>query len=322
MKKLAFLIAAFALALPTIQAQKDVHVTIKHMLGDQVFAFNQTATNNLGNTFKISRIDYYLSKFTLIHDGGQETPVSDGTYILAKGNSNIDAFLGNYNVTSIEGLKFYVGVDMPNNQDDPTQWVAPHPLAPQSPSMHWGWASGYRFVALEGLAGANFTTGFEMHGLFNENYFEQTVMANGLNDGNQIYINLDADYIQALKDINVTSGPIDHGTNATDLTVLQNFRDVVFSPGSGLPNALNAPGKSLQAIVYPNPTSGIVAIRIKDSFSQAYRGILFDVSGRLINSIDLNSDSSFELTIAEPGIYFLQLKDNQGNSSTQKIVVH
>ncbi|MBK9637982.1 MAG: hypothetical protein IPO63_09240 [Bacteroidetes bacterium] len=72
-----------------------------------------------------------------------------------------------------------------------------------------------------------------MHSLGNANYFQQTQMAAGVNTGgNNIFINLNADYVQAVKNINVASGPIDHGANATDLTVLQNLRDFVFSPSS------------------------------------------------------------------------------------------
>jgi hypothetical protein len=321
MKKLVFIIATIAMIIPSSQAQKDVHLTIKHLLGDQTFAFNQAATNDLGNDFSITRVDYYLSKITIIHDGGMETAALTGTYILAKGNSNVDAILGNYNVTNIEGVKFYIGVDMPNNEDDPTQWVAPHPLAPQSPSMHWGWASGYRFVALEGKAGANLATGFEMHGLFNENYFEQTVMVSGVNDGNEVFINLDADYIQAIKGINVTSGPIDHGANATDLTVLQNFRDYVFSPGSGLPNSTNKLENELNASVFPNPSNGLVTVKIPESNASSISGSILDISGRIIETFTLKSSNQIDLNINQSGIYLLQLKDNQGAITTRKIAI-
>ncbi|MBK7304311.1 MAG: hypothetical protein IPI90_13940 [Saprospiraceae bacterium] len=39
-----------------------------------------------------------------------------------------------------------------------TIWILPlisvdSPLAFQDPSMHWGWTSGYRFIALEGMIG-------------------------------------------------------------------------------------------------------------------------------------------------------------------------
>ncbi|MBK6375321.1 MAG: hypothetical protein IPF67_20135 [Saprospiraceae bacterium] len=111
-------------------------------------------------------------------------------------------------------------------------------------------------MAIEGKSGASLKTDYQMHGLWDANYFSQTKMAAGIASGDDIYINLDADYTLALKGINVTSGPIDHGVNATDLTVLQNFRDYVFSPGLGLLNSNNV--KSQSSIdVYPNPSKGV-----------------------------------------------------------------
>jgi hypothetical protein len=303
-------------------AQKDVYLTVKHMLGNSPFAFNQASTNDLGDNFSITRVDYYMSKFTIIHDGGIETPVNAGTYILAKGNNNVSVNLGNYDVSNVEGIKFYIGVDMPNNQADPTQWVAPSALAPQSPSMHWGWASGYRFVALEGRSGANLSTGFEMHGLFNENYFEQTVMATGFMDGDAIYINLDADYTQAIKGVNVTAGPIDHGSNATDLAVLQNFRDFVFFPGSGLPNSFNTIANSTNFIIYPNPSNGASIIKLETSFlNEAFELSVFDVTGRIIQGKTTLSAMNPEIQIDFPGTYIIELINSKGNRSFQKLIV-
>jgi len=321
MKKLFTTIFLAALVTLSASAQKDVFITIKHLLGNSPFAFNQASTNDLGNNFSITRVDYYMSKFTLIHDGGTETPVNAGTYILAKGNSNVSVNLGNYNVTNIEGIKFYIGVDMPNNQADPTQWVAPSSLAPQSPSMHWGWASGYRFVALEGRSGANLTTGFEMHGLFNQNYFEQTVMTTGVIDGDAVYINLDADYTQAIKGINVISGPIDHGANATDLVVLQNFRDFVFSPGSGLPNSFNTLANSTKFLIYPNPSNGHSIIKIESSLNEKFKLSIFDVTGRIIQGATSITSPNAEIQIDMPGTYLVELVNSDGDKSFQKLIV-
>lgn len=94
--------------------------------------------------------------------------------------------------------------------------------------MHWGWSAGYRFVAIEGKAGMTFNTTFEMHGLGDPNYFSQTKTLIGVKRDTNIYVKLEADIAQALKGINITAGPIDHGVDATDLDVLKNFRDFVF----------------------------------------------------------------------------------------------
>jgi hypothetical protein len=69
MKKLIPLIAAYLMFNVQSSAQKNVVLTVKHMLGSEAFSFNQNASNDIGQTFVISRVDYYMSQFTLIHDG-------------------------------------------------------------------------------------------------------------------------------------------------------------------------------------------------------------------------------------------------------------
>ena len=147
MKKIYTLIAILSLS-AAASAQKNVILTVQHKLGDSNFSYNTTNSNDVGSTFKFSRVEYYMSGFTIIHDGGIETPVTTDTYILTDAFMNAVQSLGLFNVTNVEGIKFHIGVDAPTNNEDPNQWPMSHPLAPQSPSMHWGWAAGYFFAAV------------------------------------------------------------------------------------------------------------------------------------------------------------------------------
>jgi hypothetical protein len=148
MKKILFLLISI-LTFNKIHAQKNVTLIINHKLGANNFAFNTTAQNDLMQNFQITRVDYYISGIKIIHDGGQITPVQD--YILVKGSYSVSEPLGSMNVTNVEGIKFSIGVDSPANNEDPALKLGP--LAFQTPSMHWGWGAGYRFVALEGKVG-------------------------------------------------------------------------------------------------------------------------------------------------------------------------
>jgi hypothetical protein len=320
MKKVLFSIIAIAISLNVV-AQKNVTLTIKHKLGANPFAFTQASQNNLMHDFKITRVDYYMSGFTIIHDGGMQMVVPAGKYILVKGDNNVVANLGNFNVTNVEGIKFHIGVEAPTNNADPAQWLAPHPLSPQSPSMHWGWSSGYRFIALEGMAGATFNTNFQMHGLGNVNYFEQTVTVAGVNSGNDITINLDADYNQALKGININAGPIDHGVNATDLTVLQNFRDYVFSAGAGFPLPVSTTIKDLGVDIYPNPSIGSVHLKLNDNSSKISSANIIDISGKTIQEISLVGQNSIDFQIATKGFYIIKLYNHNSNIANQKLII-
>lgn len=289
-------------------AQKNVYLNITHKLGTSGFGFNQTAQNNLAQDFRITRVDYYLSGITIIHDGGQELAVP-GHYILVKGNSNLSDLLGSFNVSNVEKIKFSVGVESPTNNSDPALYTAPHPLAPQNPSMHWGWSSGFRFVALEGKSGSNFGTVFQMHGLGNANYFTQTQTAAVVSNNSDIYIHLEADYTQALKGVDVNAGPIDHGVNATDLKVLQNFRDFVFKPG--LATSLVSQQANAAALeLYPNPAGDWLYIKATGAVLPATVEIR-DVSGRLLAAMDYTENQAIDLRALTQGLYSLSLLDSR-----------
>lgn len=302
---------AILLSASSLWAQKNVVLTIQHKLGTQAFSFEQSGTNNLGQQAKFSRVEYYLSRFSLIHDGGQITEVDNTVYILANADSPVNVSLGNYAVNQIEAIRFHVGVDAPTNTSDPTVWPAGHPLALKTPSMHWGWSSGYRFIALEGWSGTSLTVPFEMHGLWDANYFEQTVNVVPAEGDQTSYINLEADYLEALRDINIASGPIDHGVNATDLTALQNFRDHVFRNASEAPSALNLTAAAPYQIV-PQPATDAIQL-VAESFPSGSHAIrMFDATGKSVLLAPVNPSSPVSIANLPAGWYWVEvLRDAQ-----------
>lgn len=316
MKKLYTLLAILCLSTAAI-AQKNVILTVQHKLGVENFSYSATNSNDVGSTFKFSRVEYYMSGFTVIHDGGQETQLPIDTYVLSDAFMNIVELLGNLDVTNVEGIKFHIGVAAPTNNQDPNQWPFFHPLAPQSPSMHWGWAAGYFFAVADGIAGNNLTTGFEMHGLGNVNYFEQTVMVNGENSGDDIYINLDADYLEAVRGINLNAGPIDHGAGAADLTLLQNFRDHVFSAASNSPLSIDIQS-SEEFKVFPNPSNGTFYL---NSNAQIEAIELFDLSGRKVMDIPAQQIGVQSIKVDNSGVYILHVLFANQEVTRHKLIV-
>lgn len=299
-------------------AQKNVTLHISHKLGTAPFAFNETVQNNLSQDFKISRIDYYISGIKIIHDGGMELALP-GTYILAKGVANVTQNLGSLNVTNVEGLKFSIGVDSPANNADPALQSPIHPLYFQTPSMHWGWSAGYRFVALEGTSGNN---PFEIHGLWNYNYFEQTVMVAGQASGNDINIYLDADYTEALKDINVAAGPIDHGVNATDLKLLENFRDHVFKAGTA-PTSIARQNTAIHfANIYPNPVQDKMNIDLLVENKHVKSVQVIDLLGKVHYATVLPEQHNvINLSALAKGTYILKFYEGRKDMGSQKITL-
>ena len=146
-------------------AQVDVSIHMHQKLGDQPFGYNSVVQTAAGYYIKVTRLQYYISEVKLIHDGGQITPVTDQYFLVTP---TVDSILelGNFDITSLEGIEYSLGVDAGHNHLDPASYPSSHPLAPKNPSMHWGWTAGYRFIALEGFAGATsgaVTNNFQIH---------------------------------------------------------------------------------------------------------------------------------------------------------------
>ncbi len=177
MKKIQFLLSFMLISL-IASAQQNVKFNINHKLANSSFAFNQTTSNDLGDNFNFDRFEYYLSEIKLIHDGGQISSVAN-TWVLVDASQTTSIDLGSFPITSLEGIRFSVGVETPANHNDPSLYSGNHPLSPKSPSMHWGWAAGYRFAAIEGKTGTSMNQIWQIHALGDANYRTQTVTTSG-----------------------------------------------------------------------------------------------------------------------------------------------
>lgn len=299
----------------TAFSQQNVSLKINHQLGAAAFAMNQAATNDLGNSFTLTRLEYYISEIKLIHDGGTITDVPN-TYILVDAASPTNVGLGSFNITSLEGISFGIGVEAPINNADPSLQATSHPLAPKSPSMHWGWASGYRFVALEGNTGTNMSQIFQIHALGNRNYNTQSIVTGGTLQNGIVVVELTADYTQALSAITVNSNLLYHGEFNEGATLLSNFQTGVFSQSIV---GLNENDQLASFVVYPNPSSGKLNLSL-DASQLSTNYVLLDVVGREILKGNFNSMNE-QLSINEKGIYFLNLYKEGSLIAREKVIV-
>ena len=194
MKKILLLIGLSIIS-HGLMAQSNVYFLLNHKLAGSPYSPNAMAANNLGDQFKIQRLDYYISEITLYHDAGQVTDITDH-YILVKAGREYDLrldSLGTYTISQLDSVRFGIGVDGGRNHSDISTYTPEHPLSFQSPSMHWGWTAGYRFVAIEGSTGASMNLGWQIHGLGDNNYGYVTVATNGVWNGSNLTIAIDAD---------------------------------------------------------------------------------------------------------------------------------
>ena len=316
--KFTLLLLSFIVSVGLI-AQTNVNLIVNHKLGTADFTMASPGTNNLGVNFNLDRIQYYVSQFIIVHDGGLETAIVD-LYALIDGSGSSQVTLGDLSFTTIEGIKFSVGVDQARNHLDPASYSSFHPLAPKNPSMHWGWTSGYRFVAMEGNAGSNLSTLFEIHALGDANYFEVSIPLSALSAENGVLnINIDADYAEGIKDIDVSTGVFSHGDINESITLLQNFQTNVFKQteaDTAVISGIISLNNINQIYVYPNPTSGILNF----SSSEIIKVEVYSLIGKLVTSRDINSASS-QLTIQEKGLYILKVYGTNQKISSIKVLV-
>lgn len=313
MKKLS-LLALFVFAIIAVNAQQDLYLKINHKLGSSNFSFNQTTSNNLSNSFNFDRLEYYIAEITLRYDGGQDTTLD--SYILVDAGTTTNQLLGTFNITNLESISFGVGVNTPYNNDDPNLWPSNHPLAPKSPSMHWGWAAGYRFAAVEGKTGSNMNSIWQIHALGNRNYKLQTIPTSGLTSGNTTTIELNADYAQAMNNITVNGNLITHGEISESVTLLNNFTNGVFTIGTvGIKE-----NKLVDFNISPNPSDKDVVLQFEDN-QNGNELILTSLNGQIISKEIISSGNKVALSIAAKGTYLANIYKNGSLIGSEKVII-
>jgi hypothetical protein len=320
MKYRILLIASFLIFSKHGFSQNQVFLNIHHHLGEDPFSLNTPSTNNLGHPFDVSRLEYYVSGISIIHDGGTATTI-DSLWILVNATTPVVADLGTHAIDEVEAIHFYIGVDPDHNHLDPASFDPSHPLAPKNPSMHWGWVSGYRFVAFEGNGGPQYNQSIQLHGLGDQNYIKTRVNVSALPQDQRIDIHLDADYARVIEDISVNTGIIVHGEGLEAQQALENFRNFVFSP-SDVQTSVTGHTFINRFDVYPNPAvNGESTICIDAESEHTYGIRITDALGKQIAlHKEVTPGISLFIKWNNPGIYFIQLLVDGQPSMSRKVI--
>lgn len=289
----------------SLWAQKDVKFEIRHWLGSNPFALDMASQNNMGQDFNVTRLEYYLSEISIIHDAGVITRVPDTSFLINPSQPML-VDLGNFAINQVEGIRFHVGVDNAHNHLDLTLFPPAHPLSPKNPSMHWGWTSGYRFIAIEGKSGNNLAFDYQLHGLGDGNFFTTEISAPMLTPfANGVVISLDANYANILQDISIDAGVIEHGESKEARSALVNMRFNVFTPAS--PTTAIEDDFTSTASLYPNPTtSGITTLAFSNPLTASSEVVVTDLVGRVISTQTLGAgEQKISLNLPEGGVYMV-----------------
>ena len=305
MKNLYLSLLTIVFAFGSVQAQNSIVLNINHQLGETEFALN-TETQLDNYVFDITRLEYYISDISITHDGGTTTDIED-VWILVDANEWGQFDLGDHSIDNVESISFYVGVGPDVNHEDPAAWPSDHPLYPQNPSMHWGWSSGYRFVAIEGNAGPSSASNlFQIHALGDNNYFQAEVEISASADAGTIIIPLNAEYANSLNGIDVSSGVINHAINGISIPLLQNFSSEVFT--AGVVSSLEENSFEGTVSISPNPSQGGATLQVKLPEGDNYSLNIMDLSGRSVHALPLTTNNgSVELPDLTSGLYLIEL---------------
>lgn len=321
MKQIITLSAFFLLLICSSRAQNEVWLNIHHKLGNEDFAFNAGAVNNMGHHFNVTRLEYYISEISIVHDGGTTSPV-ENLWLLIDAGEQAQVNLGSYDINTVEAIHFHIGVDPAHNHLDPATYESSHPLAPQFPSMHWGWASGYRYIAVEGFGSSAYNQMYQLHGLGDGNYFTTVVPYQASAENGTIQIELDADYVRALENIPVNMGVIDHGEEREAKTAIENFRDFVFSP-TGSVSLSGDVATSYSLELYPNPTqNGHARVKINGLWNKNVILQWSDMQGRILQQLLLQpGESTHDIKLDAAGVYLVRLIQDGQPLMTRELVV-
>lgn len=301
----------------SLHAQQLVNFKINHKLGATSFALNQTAVDNAGDDFQVTRLQYYISDIVLHHDD-TSTAVSN-LHILVNATQSTDVQLGNFNLQQLDSISFGIGVGPNENHLDPNTYASNHPLAPQSPSMHWGWTSGYRFIALEGVTGANMSDVFQMHSLGDDNYHITTIATNGIVNGTDLDVVIEADYIEALNTLDLTGGIISHGDKGEAQVVIENFNNFVFKAATSNVSVQQLATNSIR--VYPNPVQSGQVFILQDirPFEQFVE--VFNINGQCVKTL-IPQAQQCSVQLDKAGVYLLKITGNNKQVQTYKVQVY
>ncbi len=306
--KISLQIVVFLLCSLFSMAQSPVTITINHLLEGEPFQNEVAAVNDLGNDFMIDRLQYYLSGFSIVHDGGNIIEIPD-LYVLVSLMENTDPLsidLGEHAIQSLEGIRFHLGIDYDNNHADPASWDPDHPLAPKVPSMHWGWAAGYRFIVLEGQSGPSIDQEMQFH-CIGDDFYQPISFDFSLQDQSNYLVELNAEYTQLIKGIDVSNGLIIHGPLGEIIPLADNMIHEVFSLTNLTSSVKNQDWVDLS--LYPNPSNQLVQIEYNVQESDVLLKI-YNAIGEKIYSTNCNG--ACQVSLDQAGMYFAVLVNSDG----------
>jgi len=143
----------------TLESNESKDVNVKFQMNvDQEALVHETTYNINGTDVQFTNVAFYLGDMKFETSDGMTYESSDRYQLIKPGifdfNFSIPATEEDVDV-NLSKITFFVGVDAETNAEiemDFTERPEGDVLGQQNPTMHWGWAGGYRFLNIDGNA--------------------------------------------------------------------------------------------------------------------------------------------------------------------------
>ena len=291
MKNLSSLILfLFASVAHTFAQTTEVVCSFDHKAGVSPLVLNETIFPIWNNKkVRLSRAEFYISDVALQRPDGSLLPLLDYYLLVNAAQPGASFSLGAWPVTAVQGVTLHLGVPPSVNHSDPSLWHGTHPLAPQDPSMHWGWSAGYRFLAIEGEVDNDGDgtpeTHFEFHNLGDVLYRTLELKGNKAAENGMLTLQFALDYAQLFKNIALTGDLLLHGSAAPNIAMMDNAATQSFlallptsATNEVLDNSLLItaspnPAHTATTLEYALPTKGLLDLLLINAAGQTVRSL-------------------------------------------------
>ncbi len=321
---LAFAAGAFA------QTTNEVVFSFDHKAGADSLVLNQTEfTIWNGKKVKLTRAEFYISEVEVRHADNTTTPLTDQYILVNAADPAAEFDLGQWPVDAAHGLTLHLGVAPSVNHNDPAAWPADHPLAPQNPTMHWGWSAGYRFMAIEGKVDNNGDgvpeSDFEFHSLGDVLY--KTVELTGVEtaENGALHLHLTLDYVQLFKNMTMSGSLYQHGSGSLNQQMMTNAATEGFLAMPQASATQDVLANSLQVSVSPNPFTVEALIRYElPATTGALTMVVTNSLGQVVRSLGglpASGTQRFEKGALPKGIYQIAFYENGALLARKQVVI-
>lgn len=132
-------------------------IEFDNRIGTEDLVLNSDYTNPHGETFRLTRLNYYISNVKLTRtDGTQFVVPQDSSYflIMEDSPSTQKARINNIPAGDYNAITFTIGVDSLRSTMDISKRTGVLDPAQGHDGMYWTWNSGYIFFKMEGVSSA------------------------------------------------------------------------------------------------------------------------------------------------------------------------